>query len=166
MQASVCAGSLIFFFLFWESQGFIEFHNNIYKLMLRLFKCKNVPLEKYMSILWESRRLSHALCISPVNDAFLVNLAEQCGELSKSIEFWMGCLQGFQPLLVGFQQSLLFLFANSSHGCYISKSSVQPCITIHDVKEAASELISSVRIFNLAQIFSESFLFFWFCYLM
>ncbi|KAH9751960.1 Separase [Citrus sinensis] len=127
-------------------KGFIEFHNNIYKLMLRLFKCKNVPLEKYLSILWESRRLSHALCISPVNDAFLVNLAEQCGELSKSIEFWMGCLRGSQPLLVGFQQSLLFLFANSSHGCYISKSSVQPCITIHDVKEAASELISSVPV--------------------
>ncbi|KAH9685963.1 Separase [Citrus sinensis] len=127
-------------------KGFIEFHNNIYKLMLRLFKCKNVPLEKYLSILWESRRLSHALCISPVNDAFLVNLAEQCGELSKSIEFWMGCLQGSQPLLVGFQQSLLFLFANSSHGCYIRKSSVQPCITINDVKEAASELISSVPV--------------------
>lgn len=122
----------------------MEFHNVLYKLIIRFFKWKNVPLEKCLSILWESRRLSHALCLSPVNEAFLMNLAEQCGEISKSIDFWICCLKESQPLLVGFQQSLSLLFAD------IHESPNQPYITIADVKEAASDLISRVRFSQLA----------------
>ncbi|KAJ4717002.1 putative Separase [Melia azedarach] len=143
-------------------KGCIEFHQDIYKLMIRLFKWKNVPLEKCLFILWESRRLSHALCVSPVNDAFLINLAEQCGEPSKSVDFWISCLKESQPLLIGFQQSFLFLFANSSHGCYNRTSSVQSGITINDVKEAASELISSVPL-PLRSVFLVGYLYYDLC---
>ncbi|KAJ0007712.1 hypothetical protein Pint_29731 [Pistacia integerrima] len=119
-------------------KGCMEIHNVLYKLMIRFLKWKNVPLEKCLSIFWESRRLSHALCISPVNEGFLMNLAEQCGEISKSIDFWVCCLKESQPLLVGFQQNLSLLFAD------ICESPNQPYITIADVKEAASELMSRV----------------------
>ncbi|XP_031277684.1 separase [Pistacia vera] len=121
-------------------KGCMEIHNVLYKLMIRFLKWKNVPLEKCLSIFWESRRLSHALCISPVNEGFLMNLAEQCGEISKSIDFWVCCLKESQPLVVGFQQNLSLLFAD------ICESPNQPYITIADVKEAASELISSVSL--------------------
>ncbi|XP_044490537.1 separase-like isoform X4 [Mangifera indica] len=117
-------------------KGCTEFHHRLYKLMIRFLKWKNVPLEKCVYILWESRRLSHALCISPVNEAFLINLAEQCGEISKSIDFWIRCLKESQPLLVGFQQSLTLLFAD------IRESLDQPYITIADVKDAVSDLTS------------------------
>ncbi|KAL5787518.1 hypothetical protein ACOSP7_004467 [Xanthoceras sorbifolium] len=125
-------------------KGFLEFHHDIYKLIIRFLKWKNVSLEKCLAILWESRRLSHALCVSPVCEAFMLNLAEHCGELSMSVNFWIRCLKEFQPLLVGFQQTFLFLFADLPHGCYTGESSFRSSITIDDVKEAASELISSV----------------------
>ncbi|KAK4846024.1 hypothetical protein QYF36_012189 [Acer negundo] len=125
-------------------KGSLESQPDIYKLLIRLLKWKNVSLEKCLAILWESRRLSHALCVSPVSEAFIMNLAEHCGELSTSVNFWIRCLKEFQPLLVGFQQTFLFLFADLPHGCYTGESSFQSSITIDDVKEAASELISSV----------------------
>ncbi|KAK2664690.1 hypothetical protein Ddye_003264 [Dipteronia dyeriana] len=125
-------------------KGFLESQPDIYKLLIRLLKWKNVSLEKCLAILWESRRLSHALCVSPVSEAFTVKLAEHCGELSMSVNFWIRCLKEFQPLLVGFQQTFLFLFADLPHGCYTGDSSFQSSITIDDVKAAASELISSV----------------------
>ncbi|KAK0589698.1 hypothetical protein LWI29_017484 [Acer saccharum] len=124
-------------------KGSLESQPDIYKLLIRLLKWKNVSSEKCLAILWESRRLSHALCVSPVSEAFIMNLAEHCGELSTSVNFWIRCLKEFQPLLVGFQQTFLFLFADLPHGCYIGESSFQSSITIDDVKEAASELISS-----------------------
>ncbi|KAK7833841.1 separase, partial [Quercus suber] len=50
------------------------------KLMTRLFKCKNVPLENFLAKLWESRT-THALCISPVYETLIINLSEQYGDL-------------------------------------------------------------------------------------
>ncbi|XP_061982544.1 separase [Populus nigra] len=124
-------------------KGSMEFHNDIYKLMIRLFEWKNVQLETCLSILWESRRLTHALCVSPVNDALIMTSPGFSGEQFRSIDSWIHCLKGSPPLLVGFQLNFSYLFANfhcdpDNHKPYKSD------ITVDDVKEAAFKLISSV----------------------
>lgn len=123
----------------------MDFHHDIYRLMFRLFQGKNVSLEKSVAVLWECRRLRHALCVSPVNEAFLMSLADHCGGQSKSIDFWISCLKGSQSLLVGFEHNFSFLFANISQDSFNRESSFHSDITVDQVKDAAFELISSVR---------------------
>ncbi|KAL7175198.1 hypothetical protein ACSBR2_028910 [Camellia fascicularis] len=65
-----------------------EFHSEIYELLIRFFRRNNVPLEKCVALLWQYRRLGHALCASPVCEAFITTLPQHCGEASKSIDFW------------------------------------------------------------------------------
>ncbi|KAJ6942111.1 separase [Populus alba x Populus x berolinensis] len=124
-------------------KGSMEFHNGIYKLMIRLFEWKNVQLEMCLSILWESRRLTHALCVSPVNEALIMTSPGFSGEQFRSIDSWIHCLKGSPPLLVGFQHNFSYLFTNfhcdpDNHKPYKSD------ITVDDVKEATFKLISSV----------------------
>lgn len=123
----------------------MEFHHDIYKMMIRIFKWKNVQLGKCISILWESRRLSHALCVSPVNCAFIANLSADSGEQFKSIDSWMHCLKDSPASLIGFQQNFSYLFSNYPCGSYNQETSFRSDITVDAVKKAAFELISSVR---------------------
>lgn len=115
--------------------------------MIRLFQWKNIPLEKCLVVLWECRRISHALCISPVNEAFIMSLYDHYGEHSKSIDFWISCLKGSQPLMVGLQHNFSFLFANIDRCSYNHEGSFRPDITVNEVQEAAIELISSVKFY-------------------
>ncbi|KAK7839536.1 separase [Quercus suber] len=126
-------------------KGCMDFHHDIYKLITRLFKCKNVPLENFLAKLWESRRTSHALCISPVNETLIINLSEQYGDLCKSVDFWIRCLKGSHPLLVGFQQSFSFSFVSSQSSSNL-ESTFRSDITVDEVREAAFQLISSVPV--------------------
>ncbi|XP_059648132.1 separase [Cornus florida] len=125
-------------------KGFTEFHSDIYELIIRLFKWKNVPLEKCLATLWEYRRLGHALCASPVNEAFILILSQHCGELSKSIDFWISCMKGSWPLQMGFQQNFSFMFTIFSQGSYNHESSFRSDTTVEEVKQAALGLISTV----------------------
>lgn len=124
-------------------KGSMEFHNDIYKLMIRLFEWKNVQLEMCLSILWESRRLTHALCVSPVNDALIMTSPGFSGEQFRSIDSWIHCLKGSPPLLVGFQHNFSYLFTNF-HCDPDNQKPYKSDITVDDVKEAAFKLISSV----------------------
>lgn len=125
-------------------QGHTEFYHDIYRILIRLFNWKNIPLEKCLVRLWECRRVSHALCTSPVNDAFIVNLSDHFGELPKSIDFWIDCLKESQQLLIGFQHNFSFLFTNLPRGPSNHESSFRSEITVDEVKEATLELLSSV----------------------
>ncbi|CAL8997984.1 unnamed protein product [Prunus brigantina] len=127
-------------------KGCMDFHNDIHRLMIRLFKWRNVPLEKCVARLWECRRISHGLCASPVNEAFIMNLSDHCGENSKSIEFWVDCLKGSKPLLLAFQYNFSSVSPNFPRGSCNYESSFRSDITIDEVKEAAFEHISSVPI--------------------
>ncbi|KAK9290720.1 hypothetical protein L1049_008894 [Liquidambar formosana] len=143
-------------------RGHMRFHHDIYKLMIRLFKWKNVSLEKSLAMLWEYRRLGHALCASPVSEAFIRNLSEHFGELSKSVDFWTSCLSGSQPLLVGFQQNFSFLFSICTPGSYHHQSSSLSHIAVNEVKEAAVDLISSVSV-SSHSVFVAGFLYYDLC---
>ncbi|CAN4108060.1 unnamed protein product [Withania somnifera] len=124
-------------------KGYLEIHPDIYEMMIQIFM-KNIPLEKSVSLLWRYRRLSHALCTSPVNEMFIKTLSNHCGELSKSVEYWMKCMKESQPQLVGFQQSF-FLALSLSSKVSCSHQNFLHCDTTEDkVKITASELIHAV----------------------
>ncbi|CAK9151202.1 unnamed protein product, partial [Ilex paraguariensis] len=117
-------------------KGCMNFHPEVFEILIRLFKWKGVPLEKCLAMLWEYRRLGHALCASSVNESFITTLSRHCGELSQSIDFWISCMKGSEAQGVGFQQNFSLMF--------------QSDIKVEEVKKAASELLSSVRSFLLA----------------
>ncbi|XP_057978228.1 separase isoform X2 [Malania oleifera] len=141
-------------------KGHTKFHHDIYKLVISLFKRKNVPLEKCLALLWEYRRLGHALCASPINEGFIMNLSEHCGELSKSMDFWVNCMKGSRPLLVGFQQS--FSFSTIVRQDYHQRSSLWSDIGVDEVKGAALDLISSVPV-SSHSAFLSSYLYYDMC---
>ncbi|GMI87982.1 EXTRA SPINDLE POLES, RADIALLY SWOLLEN 4, homolog of separase, HOMOLOGY OF SEPARASE 1 [Hibiscus trionum] len=124
-------------------KGYTTLHSNIYKLIMRIYKLNNVELGKCAANLWECRRLSHALCVSPVNESFITNLSEQCGETSKAVDFWIQCLSGSQPGLIGFQQNVTCFFNNFTNGLKNDESNVQSAVSANNVNLVVSELTAS-----------------------
>lgn len=115
-------------------------------MIIILYKRKNVPLERCLSMLWGDRRLNHALCISPINETFIPNLSQELDVNANSVDFWISCMDGSPPLLLSFRQKLLLCESFLSQvGIFHAKMSVDSDITVDNVKEAASNLISSVR---------------------
>ncbi|KAI9087156.1 hypothetical protein K1719_030791 [Acacia pycnantha] len=126
-----------------QLKGFTELYSDAYRVMIRLFKLKNLSIDKWLALLWESRRISHALCISPVDEEFILNSSKHFEELS-NFDCWIRYLQGFRPLVLGFQQNFSFLFADSPRGSYNHRNSFQINIEVDDIRKAALELLSSV----------------------
>lgn len=119
-------------------QGRVDFHLDIYKVLITIYTWKKVPLCKCLAKLWESRRISHALCPSPILGAF-VNLSNEFDENLDSTQYWMDCLRESQALVVGFHNN--FSFPRGPSNDEISSPSY---ITVNKVKEVASEVISRV----------------------
>ncbi|CAN8325640.1 unnamed protein product [Cochlearia groenlandica] len=124
-------------------KGCTVLHHHLYQLIFRLFKCKNVKLEICLAMLWESRRLSHALCPSPISDVFILALSENSGDKSMCIDFWIDCLKDSKAKLIGFQQNFHDLYNGFLHTSTKDKGPFQSDITIDDITDAASELTSS-----------------------
>ena len=72
---------------------------------------------------------------------------ERCGEKFKVIDFWISCIKGSQPLLVGFLQIFSFLFTNLPQESCHYKSSFRVDVTVDEVKDTAEKLMSMVRSF-------------------
>ncbi|KAL9264934.1 Separase-like protein [Drosera capensis] len=133
-------------------KGNMSFHSDIYNLMLKLFKQMHFPAEKCLRMLWESRRLNHALCFSPISDASVLSFSNHFSDAFKSIDHWMKCFSGCKALLFGFQQkfsSLSTYFPDAFHSrkhCLpaVSDMSQGKVVTtqIDKVKEIALQLIS------------------------
>ncbi|KAL0890878.1 hypothetical protein Bca101_014861 [Brassica carinata] len=127
-------------------KGCTEHHHHIYQLIFRLFKRKHVKLEVCLGMMWECRRLSHALCPSPISDAFILSLSENCGDKSTCIDFWIDCLKDSKSNLIGFQQNFHDLHNNFLRTSKKDKGPFQLDITVDDITDAASELISSASL--------------------
>ncbi|KAL4573492.1 hypothetical protein LXL04_020300 [Taraxacum kok-saghyz] len=119
-------------------KGYMEHHSDIYETMIKSFMWKNIPLQECLIMLWQSRSLSHALCASTVSDEFIMTFSKHC-KLSKSVEFWISCLERSKSLEVGFRQSLSVISTLSS-----PDSDRHNHITIHEAKQVAYDLISKV----------------------
>ncbi|CAK9185409.1 unnamed protein product [Ilex paraguariensis] len=113
-------------------KGLMNFHPDVFEILIRSFKWKGVPLHKCLAMLWEYRRLGHVLCAFSVNESFITTLSQHCGELSQSIDFWIRFIKGSEAQGVGFQQNFSLMF--------------QSDIKVEEVKKAASELLSSVSL--------------------
>lgn len=112
--------------------------------MIRLFEWRSVPIKKLLAILWECRRLGHALCASPVNETFITTLLSHC-DASSTMEYWLSCLKESQSLEIGFKQNFFYMFTDFSLGSHHHASSPSE-ITIGGIKQAVSNLLSSVRL--------------------
>ncbi|XP_050209368.1 separase isoform X2 [Mercurialis annua] len=140
-------------------KGSIEIYHDVYKLIIRILQQKNVPVEKFLSILWESRRLSHALCVSPVHEELLKNLSRDYCEQLKSIDFWTLCLKGFPSSALGFQQNFSYLFTSVPCSSCNHEAPFQSEVTVDDIKRAAFELISVVPVTSYS-VFSAGCLYY------
>ncbi|GAB2265099.1 hypothetical protein Dimus_000166 [Dionaea muscipula] len=123
-------------------KGIMSFHSDIYNLMVKLFSQMHVPPEKCLVILWECRRLNHALCISPICEASVLCFSRHYTDAFKSIDHWINCFSDSEELLVGFQQSFSFLssyFPESFHRC---KNSFPAVVKVSQVKEVTAEVDS------------------------
>ncbi|KAL0422316.1 UNVERIFIED_CONTAM: Separase [Sesamum latifolium] len=101
-------------------KGYLEIHPSLYDVVIKLFNGKNFPLVKTMSELWKTKRLTHALCASPVNHMFLETFSKHQSRLCSSAEFWKTFVEEVKPLLIGFHH------------------------TNNEIKQAASDLLSQV----------------------
>ncbi|KAK6945493.1 hypothetical protein RJ641_013037 [Dillenia turbinata] len=144
MAPQTMTGLLYHIFDLLSLKGYLGRQRVIQKLILKLCTLKNVGLEKCLALLWESRRLSHALCASPINEEFILNLSEYCGEHSYSIGLWLKCINASQPLLVGFQQHFSFLYSIFHCDSCHHESSCGSDSTIDEVKMVALNLIRTV----------------------
>ncbi|KAJ0263460.1 Separase [Hirschfeldia incana] len=124
-------------------KGCTDLHHQIFQLIFRLFKWRHVKLELCLAMMWECRRLSHALCPSPISDAFILSLSENCGNKSTCIDFWIDCLKDSKARLIGFQQKFHDLHNDFLPSSKKDKGPFHSDTTIDDITEAASELISS-----------------------
>ncbi|KAL0876967.1 hypothetical protein Bca101_026672 [Brassica carinata] len=124
-------------------KGWIELQHHIYELIFRLFKWKNVKLEACVAMLWDCRRLSHALCPCPINDAVILSLSEYFGEKSESTDFWMSCLRFSKAKSIGFHLSLQSSPYETLHKLDKREDPHRADITIVDINNTASELVSS-----------------------
>ncbi|KAI6704265.1 hypothetical protein NL676_013401 [Syzygium grande] len=57
-----------------DSMGALHSAIKLFKLRIGYFNLKNLEPQKYLTLLWESRRMSHALCFSPGFRIFSLSL--------------------------------------------------------------------------------------------
>lgn len=123
-------------------------HSDVLNVIIKVLKQINISLKKCLLILWESRRVNHALCVVPVNEAFVTALSEHYGKDAESFDFWISSMKDSQPLLVGLQQNFSYLSSLFPLAFYKNKHSLQSEISVDEVKEIASNLVSNVRLID------------------
>ncbi|KAH0924653.1 hypothetical protein HID58_016909 [Brassica napus] len=99
----------------------IELHQCIYDLMFRIFKWKNISL----AILWDYRRLSHALCRCPINDVVIMEN---------------------HATLVKYQSQHIFGKVSKAKSIGFELSIHESDITIDEINRTASKLVSSYAV--------------------
>lgn len=145
LQLKVCLPSIILALLlllmidrdnFWiimeYVQGFMELFDDAYQLVINMYKMKNVSTDKWLPLLWQSRRLNHALCWSEINEEVIKKVLDQFDELS-DVGSWAKYFQESQSLMMGFNQKFSLLYAEFDYN-------------IDDIRRVLDEL-SKVRSF-------------------
>ena len=120
-------------------------HLDVVCVILSILKWMNVPLEKCLSLLWGCRRLNHALCVLPINEAFIMALSERYGRDAESLDFWISSVKDSPALSVGLRQNFTCLCSFFPVVVHQLKLSLQADISVDEVKRVASHLSSNVR---------------------
>ncbi|XP_020517182.1 separase isoform X2 [Amborella trichopoda] len=121
----------------------LKFHELI---LQSLCTRKKIPLGECLAVFWGDRRLNHALCTAPIDDAFIAFLSKEFEVSADSFNFWVSCIKGNPYLLLGFQQKFLLVDSivrdtatNPSKECPLGTD-----ISYEKIIEAASNLVSNV----------------------
>lgn len=113
--------------------------------MIMIWKQEKLPIEKLLSLLFTSGRLSHACCYLPLDERFLSIAKEHLGVCCHDIEFWINCFKGDHPSLCMFLQrtlpSALFIPQSCKHPFGRQFSFVT---SVDEVSKVASSLVSGV----------------------
>ncbi|XP_076893503.1 separase-like isoform X3 [Bidens hawaiensis] len=125
-------------------KGYMDLHSDIYELMIRFCTHKNISLKECLAMLWQTKSLSHALCTSHVNEAFILTFSKHC-QLSKSVEFWKSCMEKSKPLEVGFQQCFSVISTLSSSSYNHDNATEYARLTV-DIKKTAFDLSNRVPV--------------------
>ncbi|PWA91635.1 separase [Artemisia annua] len=132
----------IFDFLSVKGNG--KHHVQIYNIMLKYFSMQNADgLKNLCSILWKSRRLSHAICGSPICGVFLNNLSHYC-DWSDDVDTWKRDMEDINA--AGFEHKLTL----STHVPYHQDASMNISI-INQVEEFSTDLIQREPLSSYAQ---------------
>ncbi|TVU28695.1 hypothetical protein EJB05_20225, partial [Eragrostis curvula] len=127
-------------------KGCFELQFDLCKLMIKIWKRENLPLEKLFSSLFTSGRLSHACCHIPMDQQFISYVAEHLGIDCQHTEFWRNCFKGDLPSLAMFLQKMLCsdLFFSPSCECSIGRLFSFDA-SVDEVNKVASSLVSEVN---------------------
>ncbi|KAL9237436.1 hypothetical protein vseg_011984 [Gypsophila vaccaria] len=125
-------------------KGLTTLHSDVLNVILKVLKQMDVPLNKCLALLWESRRVNHALCVMPLNEALVVALSNLYGKEAESFQIWVDCLKDSRTLSVGFKQNFSFLPSFFPLAFHQHKKSLQSDISVDEAKRVASDLISNV----------------------
>jgi separase len=109
-----------------------------------IWKQENLPLEKLISLLFTSGRLSHACCHLPLDEQFIC-IAEHHGLNCHESEFWTKCFEGDQPSFFMFLQRMLpsdLFIPQSCEHSFGSQFSFDA--GVDEVREVAMSLVSEV----------------------
>ncbi|KAJ0743876.1 putative separase [Helianthus annuus] len=137
-------------------KGYMDIHSDIYELMIRYCTCKNVSLKECLAMLWQSKSLSHALCTSHVNDAFISTFSRHC-KSSKSMQFWKSCMEKSKSLEVGFQQCFSVISTLSSpSSCKHDLATGYAHLTTDVIKKTAFDLGNSVPVTSKSLFLSSN----------
>ncbi|KAK1428290.1 hypothetical protein QVD17_17121 [Tagetes erecta] len=137
-------------------KGNMEFHSEIYELIIRFCTRKSISLKECLVMLWQSKSLSHALCTSHVDDAFMSTFSKHC-KLYQSLEFWKSCMEKSKSLEVGFQQCFSVISTLSSPSTYNHDHATEYAhLTNDDIKKCASDLSNNVPLSNRSLFLSAN----------
>ncbi|KAK9665217.1 hypothetical protein RND81_14G098400 [Saponaria officinalis] len=121
-------------------------HSDVLHVILKVLKKMDVSLEKCLALLWEARRVNHALCVIPVNEAFIVALSNLYGKEAESFEIWVNCVKDSRTLSVGLKQKFSFLPSIFPLVFHQHKNLLQPDISVDEARQVASDLISNASV--------------------
>ncbi|KAF6134606.1 hypothetical protein GIB67_025721 [Kingdonia uniflora] len=85
-------------------KGYLSFQYSIFKLIITFLMNKGVSLEKCIAMLWADRRVTHSLCISPIDEDFITKISQHSGTNFDSVGLWVSCTNYSLPLQIGFRQ--------------------------------------------------------------
>ena len=126
----------------------MQLSDKMHSLIIKIFEQKRVERKKWLTLLWETRRLNHACCISPINETFVCKFNDA--------RIWLQDLQESQLAFIGFQQSFSFNGETLSSNLGVDVPTVDEVIANLHEKDRHSTFVSAYIYLDLSRRFSSN----------
>ncbi|XP_078151453.1 separase-like isoform X2 [Carex rostrata] len=127
-------------------KGCYKHHSRICKLMAKILKHENIPVEKLFALLFSDRRVGHSNCGVQIDVELISDALQNCDASAHLTKFWASCLEAHNPTRSMFAQNLLLnclVFPEVNEKGF--EKSLQCKIGIKEIKQIASSLISDPK---------------------